>query len=207
MFFSASSFYTPAIESSQFLRILFSFFLVFDRKTAGKTTGKNGRKRPEKRPPLCRGMSNGPQGRAPGPRYSAGYRMGPRAGPLGPRYAVGYRMGPGAGPRAPPGDGHRHRKTVTGKSSPENRHLKTFGTVWGSFWQKLVKSMCFEPNGRHEQFRSAFFIGKSSGISPKALTRVRFVTDRGPWPARHGTAGRGTARNMARHGRHGTGPP
>ena len=152
-------------------------------------------------------MSNGPQGRAPGPRYSAGYRMGPRAGPLGPRYAVGYRMGPragplgpryaagyrmgpragplgpryavgyrmgpGAGPRAPPGDGHRHRKTVTGKS-----YLKTFGMVRGSFWPKLVKSMCFRPNGRHEQFRSAFFIGKSSGISPKALTRVPFVPDR-----------------------------
>ena len=83
--------------------------------------------------------------------------------------------GPGAGPGPPPGDGHRHRKTVTGKS-----YLKTFGMVRGSFWPKLVKSMCFRPNGRHEQFRSVFFIGKSSGISPKALTRVRFVTDRGP---------------------------
>ena len=96
-------------------------------------------------------------------------------GPLGPRYAVGYRMGPGAGPRAPPGDGHRHRKTVTGKS-----YLKTFGMIRGSFWPKLVKSMCFKPNGRHEQFRSAFFIGKSSVGSQKALTRTPFVTDRGP---------------------------
>ena len=82
---------------------------------------------------------------------------------------------PGPGPGPPPGDGHRHRKTVTGKSSPENRHLKAFGTVRGSFWPKLIKSIGFRPNGRHEQFRSAFFIGKSSGISPKALTRVRFV--------------------------------
>ena len=88
---------------------------------------------------------------------------------------------PGAGPGPPPGDGHRHRKTVTGKSSPENRHLKTFGTVRGSFWPKLVKSSCFKPNGRHEQFWSAFFIRKSSGISPKALTTTPFVTDRGPW--------------------------
>ena len=51
--------------------------------------------------------------------------------------------------------------------------------VWGSFWPKLVKSSVFKPNGRHEQFRSAFFIGKSSVGSPKALTRVRFVTNRG----------------------------
>ena len=161
---------------ASFCASFFPFFRFLIGKRPEKTARKNGRKRPEKRPPLCRGMSNGPQGRAPGPRYSAGYRMGPRAGPLGPRYAVGYRMGPGAGPRAPPGDGHRHRKTVTGKS-----YLKTFGMVRGSFWPKLVKRRCFRPNGRHEQFRSAFFIRKSSGISPKALTRVRFVTDRGPW--------------------------
>ena len=49
--------------------------------------------------------------------------------------------------------------------------------VPGSFWPKLVKSMCFKPNERHEQFRSSFFIGKSSGISPKALTKVRFVNN------------------------------
>ena len=85
--------------------------------------------------------------------------------------------GPGAGPGPPPGDGHRHWKIVTGKS-----YLKTFGMVRGSFWPKLVKSSCFKPNGRHEQLRSTFFIGKSSGISSKALTRVRFVTDR--WHAK-----------------------
>ena len=86
--------------------------------------------------------------------------------------------GPGAGPGPPPGDGHRHRKTVTRKSSPENRHLKAFGTVWGSFWPKLVKSSAFKPKGRHEQFRSALFIGKSSVGCSKALTRTPFVTNR-----------------------------
>ena len=95
--------------------------------------------------------------------------------------AVENRMGPGAGPRAPswgraPSPENRHQKIVTGKS-----YLKTSGMVQGPFWPKLVKSSCFRPNGRHEQFRSGFFIRKSSGISPKALTTTPFVTDRGPW--------------------------
>ena len=102
---------------------------------------------------LDRGKSNGP--RADG---AVKYRMGPWAGPRAPVMPWGIEWAPGPGPGPPPGDGHRHRKTVTGKS-----YLKTFGMVRGSFWPKLVKSKGFRPNGRYEQLRSTFFIGKSSG--------------------------------------------
>ena len=39
-------------------------------------------------PPLCRAVSNGPRGQAPGPRYAVVYRMGPRAGPRAPHPVV-----------------------------------------------------------------------------------------------------------------------
>ena len=84
--------------------------------------------------------------------------------------------GPGAGPGPPPGFGHRRWKTFTRKPSLENRHRAE--RSGGSFWPKLVKSRAFKPNGRHEQFRSALFIGKSSVGCSKALTRTPFVTKR-----------------------------
>ena len=99
--------------------------------------------------------------------------------------AAGRLWGPQGRPRAPswvraPSLENFHQKTVTRKSTSR-------GTVWGSFWPKLVKSRAFKPNGRHEQFRSALFIGKSSVGCSKALTRTPFVTNRGvdfPLPRR-----------------------
>ena len=89
---------------------------------------------------------------------------------------AGRLWGPRGQPRAPswvraPSLENFHQKTVTRKSTSR-------GTVWGSFWPKLVKSRAFKPNGRHEQFRSALFIGKSSVGCSKALTRTPFVTNR-----------------------------
>ena len=89
---------------------------------------------------------------------------------------AGQLWGPRGRPRAPswvrsPSLENFHQKTVTRKSTSR-------GTVWGSFWPKLVKSRAFKPNGRHEQFRSALFIGKSSVGCSKALTRTPFVTNR-----------------------------
>ena len=99
---------------------------------------------------------------------------GQPAGRLAGRPA-GRLWGPRGRPRAPswvraPSLENFHQKTVTRKSTSR-------GTVWGSFWPKLVKSRAFKPNGRHEQFRSAFFIGKSSVGCSKALTRTPFVTN------------------------------
>ena len=89
---------------------------------------------------------------------------------------AGRLWGPRGRPRAPswgraPSPENRHQKIVIRKSTSR-------GTVWGSFWPKLVKSRAFKPNGRHEQFRSALFIGKSSVGCSKALTRTPFVTNR-----------------------------
>ena len=90
---------------------------------------------------------------------------------------AGRLWGPRGRPRAPswvraPSLENFHQKIVI-------RELTSRGTVWGSFWPKLVKSSAFKPNGRHEQFRSALFIGKSSVGCSKALTRTPFVTNRG----------------------------
>ena len=59
--------------------------------------------------------------------------------------------------------------------------------VQGSFWQKIIKSRGFRPNGHHEWFRSV----KNSQNQPvrcqKGLMGTPFVTDRG----REGKGGRG----------------
>ena len=100
----------------------------------------------------------------------------PASWPAGQPASRPVGQGPQGGPQAPawgraPSPENRHQKIVTRKSTSR-------GTVWGSFWPLLVKSNAFKPNGRHEQFRSAFFIGKSSVGCSKALTRTPFVTNR-----------------------------
>ena len=51
--------------------------------------------------------------------------------------------------------------------------------VQGSFWQKIIKSMGFRPNGHHEAHRSV----KNSQNQPvkcqKGLTGTPFMTDQG----------------------------